>query len=83
MTEYLFLFYSTPGVIRTRKALQAAGVTFRVADIPRQLRGGCGLCVYLHCPANEVLQWVLPGLTQAIYRCTDGQYQLLQTFTLP
>ena len=45
MTEYLFLFHSTVGVIQTRKALQAAGMTFRVADIPRQLRGGCGLCI--------------------------------------
>lgn len=44
MKEYLFLFHSTVGVIQTRKALQAAGMTFRVSDIPRDLRGGCGLC---------------------------------------
>ena len=43
MKEYLFLFHSTVGVIQTRKALQAAGMTFRVSDIPRDLRGGCGL----------------------------------------
>ena len=49
MTEYLFLFHSTVGVVRMRKALQAAGMTFRVKDIPRQLRGGCGLCIYLSC----------------------------------
>lgn len=41
MKEYLFLFHSTVGVIQTRKALQAAGMTFRVSDIPRDLRGGC------------------------------------------
>ncbi|RMC90649.1 DUF3343 domain-containing protein, partial [Klebsiella michiganensis] len=46
MTEYLFLFHSTVGVVRMRKALQAAGASFRVKDIPRQLRGGCGLCIY-------------------------------------
>ena len=45
MKEYLFLFHSTVGVIQTRKALQAAGMTFRVSDIPRDLRGGCGLCI--------------------------------------
>ena len=38
MTEYLFLFHSTVGVVRMRKALQAAGASFRVKDIPRQLR---------------------------------------------
>lgn len=50
MKEYLFLFHSTVGVIQTRKALQAAGMTFRVSDIPRELRGGCGLCIWLTCP---------------------------------
>lgn len=39
MKEFLFLFHSTVGVIQTRKALQAAGMTFRVSDIPRDLRG--------------------------------------------
>ena len=43
MTTFLFLFHSTVGVVRTRKALQAAGMTFEVKDIPRQLRSGCGL----------------------------------------
>ncbi len=68
MTEYLFLFHSTVGVIQTRKALQAAGMTFRVADIPRQLRGGCGLCVHLHCHPGEQERWVIPGHTESIYR---------------
>ena len=33
MKEFLFLFHSTVGVIQTRKALQAAGMTFRVSDL--------------------------------------------------
>lgn len=59
MKEYLFLFHSTVGVIQTRKALQAAGMTFRVSDIPRDLRGGCGLCIWLTCPPGEEIQWVI------------------------
>ncbi len=47
MTTFLFLFHSTVGVVRMRKALQAAGMTFEVKDIPRQLRSGCGLCILL------------------------------------
>lgn len=82
MTEYLFLFHSTLGVVQTRKALQAAGITFRVADIPRQLRGGCGLCIYLHCPQGEELRWVIPGATESIYRCDEG-FQLLHAFSAP
>lgn len=83
MTEYLFLFHSTVGVVRTRKALQAAGVDFRVADIPRQLRGGCGLCIYLHCTAGRERQWVIPGHTAAIYRQQAGDWQCLATFPPP
>ena len=69
MNEYVLLFHNTPGVLQTRKALQAAGVTFRVQDIPRQLRGGCGLCIRLRCQEGEENQWVIPGVTQAVYRC--------------
>ena len=79
MTEYLFLFHSTLGVIQTRKALQAAEISFRVADIPRQLRGGCGLCIYLHCEEGNELRWVMPGATESIYRCDEG-FVLLHTF---
>lgn len=82
MAEYLFLFHSTLGVIRTRKALQAAGATFRVADIPRQLRGGCGLCIYLQCPQGDEQRWVIPGATESIYRCAEG-FQLLHRFPAP
>lgn len=34
MKEFLFLFHSTVGVIQTRKALQAAGMTFASAIFP-------------------------------------------------
>ncbi|MEN0615757.1 DUF3343 domain-containing protein [Klebsiella indica] len=80
MTEYLFLFHSTVGVVRMRKALQAAEMHFRVKDIPRQLRGGCGLCIYLSCKAGEQQQWVIPGETEAIFCVTGDNYQLLTRF---
>lgn len=72
MKEFLFLFHSTVGVIQTRKALQAAGMTFRVSDIPRDLRGGCGLCICLTCPPGEEIQWVIPGHTESVYCQQDG-----------
>ena len=72
MTEYLFLFHSTLGVVKTRRALQAAGSDFRVTDIPRQLRGGCGLCIWIACPEEGYQQWVMAGLTESVYR-VDGE----------
>lgn len=80
MTETVFLFHSTVGVIKMRKALQAAGILFRVADIPRQLRGGCGLCIYMDCAADEETQWVIPGYTESIYRCEEGAWRCIAAF---
>ncbi|MGP3590320.1 DUF3343 domain-containing protein [Vagococcus sp. WN89Y] len=78
MNAYLLLFHNTPGVLQTRKALQAANVEFRVQDIPRALRGGCGLCIRLHCLPEDALRWVIPGATQAIYRCAGEEYVLVK-----
>ena len=46
------LFHSTVGVVRMRKAMQAAGVAFEVKDIPCQPRSGCGLCILLRTEAD-------------------------------
>lgn len=80
MKEALFLFHSTLGVIKTRKALQAAGMCFRVADIPRELRGGCGLCIYIDCVAGKEDEWIIPGHTESIYRPENGGWRCLATF---
>ncbi|BBE79838.1 MULTISPECIES: DUF3343 domain-containing protein [Phytobacter] len=80
MEEFLFLFHSTVGVVQTRKLLQASGVSFRVADIPRTLRGGCGLCIRLQCPPGTEQQWVLPGATQAIYRCEGEAFEQVAVY---
>ncbi len=75
MAEYVFLFHSTVGVVQTRKLLQNAGVAFRVADIPRALRGGCGLCIRVTCMPGEEARWRLPGATHAIYRCVGEEFE--------
>lgn len=80
MTTFLFLFHSTVGVVRMRKALQAAGMTFEVKDIPRQLRSGCGLCIYLSCMPGDEQRWVIPGETAALFRVAGNDYHLLATY---
>lgn len=76
MKEFLFLFHSTVGVIQTRKALQAAGMTFRVSDIPRDLRGICGLCIWLTCPPARKYNGD-PRLTESIYCQQDGVWRCI------
>ncbi|MTH48655.1 DUF3343 domain-containing protein [Intestinirhabdus alba] len=80
MSDYLYLFHATPGVIQTRRLLHSRGVPFRVTDIPRQLRGGCGLCIILSCAPGEEIQWVLPGHTAAIYRAEAETWRLVASF---
>ncbi|ALR75283.1 DUF3343 domain-containing protein [[Enterobacter] lignolyticus] len=78
--EHLFLFHSTLGVVQMRKALQKANVPFRIADIPRRLRGGCGLALWLQGADADARRWVIPGLTQAIYRCDGDAFILLAEY---
>lgn len=61
MTTFLFLFHSTVGVVRMRKAMQAAGVAFEVKDIPRQLRSGCGLCILLEGTEADARGRIVPN----------------------
>lgn len=80
MNTYLFLFHSTLGAVRMRRALQAAQMTFRIADLPRTLRGGCGLAIWLICRTGEEQRWVISGETEAIYLCQGEEYQLIRCF---
>ena len=80
MADFLFLFHSTLGVIQTRKALQAEGMTFRIADIPRQLHRQCGLCIYLNCPPGEETRWIIPGHTESLYRYEKNDWCCIGRF---
>ena len=80
MTTFLFLFHSTVGVVRMRKALQAAGVAFEVKDIPRQLRSGCGLCILLEGTEADARGWIVPEQTAALYQQNGEAWRCLATF---
>ena len=80
MTTFLFLFHSTVGVVRMRKALQAAGVAFEVKDIPRQLRSGCGLCILLEGTEADARGWIVPEQTAALYQQNGEAWSCLATF---
>ena len=80
MKETLFLFSYYPRRHQTRKALQAAGMCFRVADIPRELRGGCRLCIYIDVFAGKEDEWIIAGHTESIYRLENGDWRCLATF---
>lgn len=79
--EYLYLFHSTLGTVRLRKRLEQHAQSFRVCDVPRQLRLGCGIAIRLHCLPDEWQGWVQPGETAAVYRCEEaGEFHELARY---
>lgn len=80
MSKYLFLFHSTAGVVRMRKALQAAAMTFEVKDIPRQLRSGCGLCVLIEGSEKTARSWIIAGHTAALYQQNREAWRCIARF---
>lgn len=80
MSRWLYLFHSTVGVVRTRKALQAAGVAFQIQDIPRQLRGGCGLCVLIEGSEEAARSWIIAGHTAALYQQNGEAWRCIASF---
>ncbi len=45
MTEYIATFHTHLSAMRSQKKLSAAGVTARLAPVPRYLSASCGTCV--------------------------------------
>lgn len=80
MSKYLFLFHSTVGVVRMRKALQATGMAFEVKDIPRQLRSGCGLCVLIEGSEKTARSWIIAGHTAALYQQNGEAWRCIARF---
>ncbi len=80
MTTFLFLFHSTVGVVRMRKAMQAAGVAFEVKDIPRQLRSGCGLCILLEGTEADARGWIVPEQNGGAVSAEREAWRCLATF---
>ena len=79
MTTFLFYFHSTVGVVRMRKAMQAAGVAFEVKDIPRQLRSGAG-CASCWRGRKPMRGWIVPEQTAALYQQNGEAWRCLATF---
>lgn len=77
---YLFLFHSTLGVVQLKKRLLAAGADFDVQDVPRELKGGCGLSIMLRCAPGEQTAWYTPGQTETVWLYQEGNYHLVEDF---
>lgn len=46
----------------------------------RELRGGCGLCIYIDCATGMEEEWVIPCHTESIYRRENGDWRCIAAF---
>ena len=74
---YLFLFHTSLGAIKLKKALAARDVAFRVIDAPRRLTAECGVAVAFTLDGDEAFRSFLNQDVSAVYRVGDGEPALL------
>lgn len=66
MTEYLATFHTHLAALKSHRALTAAGLTARMAPVPRKISSSCGTCVFY--TADDPMESLLDCDTEAIYR---------------
>ncbi|MGM9553974.1 MAG: DUF3343 domain-containing protein [Faecousia sp.] len=66
MTEYLATFHTHLAALKSHRALTSAGLTARMAPVPRKISSSCGTCVFY--TAEDPKESLLDADTEAIYR---------------
>lgn len=76
MTNYVASFHTHLSALMTDRALKQAGITSRMAPVPRKLSSSCGTCV-LYTAADACLQ-CLDADAERLWEITGPeQYRLL------
>lgn len=77
MTEYLATFHTHLAALRSHRALTGAGLTARMAPVPRKISSSCGTCVFY--TAATPSETLLDKDTEAVYRLDpEGAVKLME-----
>ena len=77
MRQFVATFYTHLSALMTCRALENAGLSARMAPVPRVLSSSCGTCVFYS--AEDVCKELLDEDTEAVYKFENGNYiQILQ-----
>lgn len=74
MTHYVATFHTHLAALKSHRALAAAGISARMAPVPRKISSSCGTCV-LYQAQSPCLE-LLDRDTEAVY-LTEGSPRLL------
>lgn len=66
MTDYLATFHTHLAALKTHRSMIAAGISARMAPVPRKISSSCGTCVFYS--ADDPCYEKLDTDTEAVYR---------------
>ncbi len=69
MTDYIATFHTHLAALKTHRSLTGAGLTARMAPVPRKISSSCGTCVFYTAP--EPSFGLLDEDTECVY-AADG-----------
>lgn len=76
MPSYIAAFHTHFAALKTLRALKDAGVSARLAPVPRKLSASCGTCVKYE--AGDACLICMDADTELVVLVTDGEeYELL------
>lgn len=78
MKNYLATFHTHLAALKTHRAMTAAGITARMAPVPRKISSSCGTCVFYS--AEEPCYDRLDTDTEAVYLLGDKNAELLREY---
>lgn len=78
MKQFIATFHTHLSALMTQRSMEAAGISARMAPVPRVLSSSCGTCVFY--TALDHCQTLLDADTEAVYAENDGAYQLILQF---
>lgn len=72
MKQYIATFHTHLSALMTCRSLEKAGITARMAPVPRALSSSCGTCVFY--TAENCCQNLLDADTEAVYEAVKDTY---------
>lgn len=78
MKQFVATFHTHLSALITHRALETAGISARMAPVPRTLSSSCGTCVFYAAP--DCCENLLDEDTEAVYREIQGGYELVLQF---
>ena len=75
MTDFVASFHTHVSALMTDRALKRAGITSRMAPVPRKLSSSCGTCVLF--TAGESCRELLDEDAERLWQVTGPEQYLL------